>query len=105
MFEKPANRWLSTFPFASAPGPKFFGDDVRSEGPTRRFVYICIGQSVGDAASPWSRRMKIDIHDIDPDLPDRAASEGCVLETSMTGTGADGTAACATLRPVARRLI
>jgi|TARA_R110000787_G_scaffold191660_4_gene303010 hypothetical protein len=49
--------------------------------------------------------MKIDIHDIDADLLDRAAREGRVLETRVTGTGADGTAACATLRPVARRLI
>lgn len=87
------------------PGPKFFGDHVRREGPTRRFAYIRIWQLAGDAASPWSRRMKIDIHDIDPDLLDRAAREGRVLETSVNGTGADGTAACATLRPVARRLI
>lgn len=87
------------------PGPKFFGEQVRREGPTRRFVYIRIGQSAGDAASPWSRRMKIDIHDIDADLLDRAAREGRVLETSVTGTGPDGTPACATLRPVARRLI
>ncbi|HVJ03143.1 MAG TPA: DUF5990 family protein, partial [Sphingomonas sp.] len=55
------------------PGPKFFGDQVRREGPERRFVYIRVGQLAGDPASPWSRRIKIDIHDIDEDLLDRAA--------------------------------
>src|SRR5688572_24556547 len=49
-----------------APGPRFFGDQVRREGPERRFVYVRVGQSAGDPASPWTRRMKIDIHDVDP---------------------------------------
>ena len=31
-----------------APGPKFFGDQVRREGPVRRFVYIRIGTLAGD---------------------------------------------------------
>ena len=60
------------------PGPKFFGDQVRREGPLRRFVYIRVGQYAGDASSPWSRRMKIDIHDIGNDLLDRAANGGGV---------------------------
>src|SRR5688572_6863356 len=47
-------------------GPKFFGKQVRREGPVRRFVYIRIGTAAGQHLSPWSRRMKIDIHDIDP---------------------------------------
>lgn len=86
-----------------APGPKFFGDQVRREGPERRFVYIRIGQAAGDAASPWSRRMKIDIHDTEPALLDRAASGG-VLEITVNGTGKDGTPACATVRPISRRV-
>ncbi|GGE51863.1 hypothetical protein GCM10011317_07720 [Niveispirillum cyanobacteriorum] len=92
------------FAIRVAPGPKFFGDQVRREGPERRFVYVRIGQMAGDPASPWSRRMKIDIHDIDPDLLDRAARHGGVIETTIIGTGADGTPACATLRPIGRRL-
>jgi len=52
------------FTIGVEPGPKFFGDQVRREGPQRRFVYIRIGDLAGDPASPWSRRMKIDIHDI-----------------------------------------
>jgi hypothetical protein len=92
------------FPIRVAPGPKFFGDQVRREGAERRFVYIRVGQMAGDPASPWSRRMKIDIHDIDPNLLDRAARDGGVIETTIIGTGADGTPACATIRPTGRRL-
>ena len=93
------------FPVRVAPGPNFFGDQVRREGPLRRFVYIRIGDLAGDAASPWSRRMKIDIHDIEQDMIDRASREGWVIETTVNGTGGDGTPACATLRPTARRLV
>jgi len=92
------------FPIRVAQGPKFFGDQVRREGPERRFVYIRVGQSAGDMASPWSRRMKIDIHDIEQDLLDRAAASGGVIEITVNGTGKDGTPACATVRPIGRRL-
>jgi len=90
------------FPIRIAAGPKFFGDQVRREGPVRRFVYIRIGKMAGDAASPWSRRMKIDIHDIAPDLLDKAMAGG-VIELSVDGTGKDGTPACATV-PSTRRI-
>ena len=86
-----------------APGPKFFGDQVRREGPLRRFVYVRVGQSAGDFASPWSRRMKIDIHDIEPDMLERAASDDRVVEIRVDGTGKDGTPACATVRPTRRQ--
>ena len=92
------------FPIRIAPGPKFFGDQVRREGPERRFVYIRIGQSAGDHASPWSRRMKIDIHDTEQALLDRAIAGEGVLEIVVNGTGKDGTPACATVRPLARRI-
>jgi hypothetical protein len=91
-------------PIRLAPGPKFFGDQVRREGPERRFVYIRVGQSAGDFASPWSRRMKIDIHDIDQALLDGAASGHGVLEIVVNGTGKDGTPACATVRAIRRSL-
>jgi hypothetical protein len=93
------------FPIRVGPGPKFFGDQVRREGPVRRFVYIRIGKMAGDAVSPWSRRMKIDVHDIDGDLLDRAGRNGGVIETMILGTAADGTPACATVRPTARRFV
>jgi hypothetical protein len=84
------------FPIRIAPGPKFYGEQVRSEGPERRFVYIAIGQQAGDGGSCWNRRMKIDIHDIAPALLERA-TKGKVLEGSVQGTGKDGTPACATV--------
>lgn len=87
-----------------APGPKFFGDQVCREGPSRRFVYVRIGQYAGDPSSPWSRRMKIDIHDIENDLLDRATKSG-IIETKVIGTDKEGTPACATVRPTGRRLV
>jgi hypothetical protein len=92
------------FPVRLAPGPKFFGDQVRREGPARRFVYIRIGQAAGDHLSPWSRRMKIDIHDLDPALLDRAAAGGGVVQITVQGTGKDGTPACATVARTSVRL-
>ena len=92
------------FPLRVAPGPKFFGKQVRREGPVRRFVYIRIGTAAGQHLSPWSRRMKIDIHDIDPALLD-AAAKGGVLEDTIDGTAKDGTPACATIRPVRWRVV
>lgn len=92
------------FPVLVGPGPKFFGDQVRREGPVRRFVYIRVGQLAGDPSSPWSRRIKIDIHDIGDDLLKRAAHSGRPIETTIVGTAKDGTPACATARPTSRRI-
>lgn len=78
---------------------RIFGPFVRREGPERRFVYIRIGQSAGDHASAWSRRAKVDIHDIPPALLERARG-GAVLEVVLPGRAKDGTPACATVRPI-----
>lgn len=75
------------FPVRVAPGPKLSGDQVRREGPERRFVYIRIGQLAGDKSSPWSRRMKIDIHDIGSKLLAQAAEAGIAIELTVTGAG------------------
>ncbi len=91
-------------PVRIAPGPKFFGDQVRPEGPERRFVYIRIGQMAGDPRSPWTRRMKIDIHDLAQDLLDRAVAGG-ILEIIVNGTGKDGTPACATVKRTRARIV
>lgn len=92
------------FPLRIGPGPKYFGDQVRREGPDRRFVYVRIGQSAGDCASPWSRRMKIDLHDTDQRTIDRALSGDGVLELRVNGTAGDGTPACATAKPVIKQI-
>jgi hypothetical protein len=93
------------FPVRVAPGPKFFGDQVRREGPTRRFVYIRIGRSAGDHGTSITRRMKIDIHDIPQDLLDRSMAGEGVVELTVNGTGKDGTPACATVPVVKRRIL
>lgn len=84
-------------PVRLSPDSRFLGPFVRREGPERRFVYIRIGQMAGDPASCWSRRAKIDIHDIPPALLDRARA-GAVLEIVLPGRGKDGSPACATVR-------
>jgi hypothetical protein len=82
-----------------APGPRFLGEFVRSEGPIRRFVYIAIGTSAGDHGSTWTRRAKIDIHTIPADLL-ALALEGVVLEVLLPGRAKDGGPACATVAPL-----
>jgi hypothetical protein len=86
-------------PVRIAPGPKFHGDFVRSEGATRRFVYIAIGEQAGQRPSAWSRRAKVDIHLLSAELLDKALAGG-VLEALLPGKAKDGGPACATLRPV-----
>ena len=83
----------------TADGAKVFGPQVRREGKVRRFVYVRVGTCAGDMASPWTRRMKIDIHDLDPALLDHAIAGG-VLVGTINGTLPDGSPACATIRPV-----
>ncbi len=63
-------------PITLHPDGRMTGPFVRREGPTRRFVYIRIGTSAGDHASLWSRRAKIDIHDIPPAADPRRRSGG-----------------------------
>jgi hypothetical protein len=77
------------------PDGRMTGPFVRREGPARRFVYIRIGTSAGDHASPWSRRAKIDIHEI----PREMLVPGAVLEAVLPGREKDGSPACATVRP------
>lgn len=78
------------------PDGRMTGPFVRREGPQRRFVYIRIGTLAGDHASSWTRRAKIDIHDIPPALLTAEA----MLERHLPGRARDGSPACATVRPV-----
>jgi hypothetical protein len=86
-------------PVRVGPGPKFLGDFVRSEGATRRFVYIAIGEQAGQRPSDWSRRAKIDVHLLTADLLEKAMA-GAVLEARLPGRDRDGGPACATVRPI-----
>ncbi len=82
-------------PIKLAADGRLLGPFIRREGPERRFVYIRIGQSAGDCASPWTRRAKIDVHDI----PMAMRTPGAVLEVTLPGRARDGGPACATVRP------
>jgi hypothetical protein len=83
-------------PVTLHPDGRMTGPFVRREGPQRRFVYIRIGTSAGDHASAWSRRAKIDIHDI----PAPLLAPNARLEVHLPGRARDGSPACATVRPV-----
>lgn len=85
-----------TLPITLHPDGRMTGPFVRREGSVRRFVYIRIGTSAGDHSSVWSRRAKIDIHDI----PKAMLVSGAVLEVRLPGRSKDGSPACATVRPV-----
>jgi hypothetical protein len=86
-------------PVRLADRTRFLGPFVRSEGPTRRFVYIAIGAQAGDPAATFGRRAKIDIHDIPSALLDQALT-GAILEARLPGRDKNGDPACATLRPL-----
>jgi hypothetical protein len=86
-------------PVRVAPGPRLLGDFVRREGPERRFVYIAVGGQAGDQASPWSRRVKVDVHDLPAALVERALA-GDILEARLPGRDRDGGPSCATLKPL-----
>ena len=92
------------FPVRIASGPKFYGEQVRSEGPERRFVYVAIGRQAGAHDPLWSRRMKIDIHDILQGLLDGAMA-GKRLIGTVHGTAKDGSPACATVPVQGWRLV
>ena len=83
-------------PVKLAPDGRLLGRFIRREGAERRFVYLRIGQLAGDCMSPWTRRAKIDVHDI----PMALRSAGALLEIRLPGRGKDGTPACATVRPL-----
>jgi hypothetical protein len=85
-------------PVTLRPDGRLSGPFIRREGPMRRFVYIAIGQSAGDCASVWTRRAKIDVHDI----PAALLRPDAVVEVSLPGRGKDGSPACATVRPIER---
>ena len=86
-------------PVRVAPGAKLGGEFVRSEGASRRFVYVAIGEQAGQRPCEWSRRAKIDIHLIPAELLDKALT-GHILEVRLPGRDKGGGPACATLSPV-----
>jgi hypothetical protein len=79
-------------------GPRFLGDFVRTEGKTRRFVYVATGQQAGQTGTECSRRAKIDLPDVTAAMATRAAAGKLMLEAEMPGTDAKGLPTSATVK-------
>lgn len=79
-------------------GWRFLGDFVRTEGKTRRFVYVATAGQAGQTGTPISRRAKVDLPEPTPAMIKAAQSGGLVLEASYPGTDAKGEPTCATVK-------
>jgi hypothetical protein len=68
--------------------------------PGERFVYVDIGTYAGQEDSPWSRRLKVPLSGITPDIVERMSGDAhAVLEARVAGMGRDGGPNCATVKP------
>jgi hypothetical protein len=79
-------------------GWRFLGDFVRTEGKTRRFVYVATGRQAGQHSMEWSRRAKVDLPAPTAAMAMAATKGGLVLEASYAGTDASGGPAGATVK-------
>lgn len=62
-----------------------------------RFVYLNSGTFAGQPDSCWSRRAKLKLGSITPQLVERARESSAVLEARIAGKAKDGGPACATV--------
>lgn len=79
-------------------GCRFLGDFVRTEGKTRRFVYVAIGKGAGQHDTGWSRRAKVDLPEPTTAMIEAAEAGKLVLEGSYAVTDAKGEPSCATVK-------
>ncbi|RYZ00180.1 MAG: hypothetical protein EON61_17755 [Alphaproteobacteria bacterium] len=79
-------------------GWRFLSDFVRTEGKTRRFVYVGIGKHAGQPHTHWDRRAKVDLPEVTPAMIQQALAGKLVLDGSYAGTDARGEPACATVK-------
>ncbi len=67
--------------------------------PKERFVYLNIGTSAGQWDSVWSRRLKIPLKGITPEMIHKVLTdEQSVLEIKVPGTAKDGSPTCASVK-------
>jgi len=67
--------------------------------PSARFVYLNVGTYAGDPTSCWSRRAKIPLSGLTPELCEQAlATPSGLLQASIAGRGRDGSPVCAGVR-------
>jgi hypothetical protein len=79
-------------------GWRFLGDFVRTEGKTRRFVYVAIGQAAGQQGTEWSRRAKVDLPEVTPAMIRVAEGGMLILDGAYEGTDKKGGPSCATVK-------
>ena len=79
-------------------GWRFLGDFVRTEGKTRRFVYVGIGKHAGQPETHWDRRAKVDLPEVTAAMIAKAKAGKLLLAGSYAGTDAKGEPACATVK-------
>jgi hypothetical protein len=79
-------------------GWRFLGDFVRTEGKTRRFVYVATGRQAGQTGTLWDRRAKVDLPEPTAAMIKTATKARLVLEGEYPGTDPRGGPACATVK-------
>ena len=79
-------------------GWRFLGDFVRTEGKTRRFVYVGIGKHAGQPDTHWDRRAKVDLPEVTPAMIHGAQAGKLALAGAYPGTDAKGEPSCATVK-------
>jgi hypothetical protein len=79
-------------------GWRFLGDFVRTEGKTRRFVYVATGRQAGQPHTECSRRAKVDLPEPTAAMIKLAQAGELVLVASYPGTDKDGWPTCATVK-------
>lgn len=68
--------------------------------PAERFVYINSGTSAGQVGSCWTRRAKLKLASIPTDVLQAAlSSTSAIVEARVSGSMADGSPICASLKP------
>jgi hypothetical protein len=79
----------------ASPSPRPLGPFVQGP-PDGRFVYVCVGTLAGDAASPWTRRIKIPLTGLTGPLI-AGLTAGGRLEARIAGRDRKGEPACASV--------
>jgi len=79
--------------------PNLLGPFVQGT-PADRFIYIDIGECAGQADAAWSRRLKIPLKPITPEMIKTLVSDSSfILATKVPGTGKDKGPTCGTVKP------
>ena len=76
------------------------GPEVQGR-PGERFIYVNAGTYAGQMGTPWSRRAKVPLSALRPDVIDRAMQQpGSIVAVEIEGRGRDGGPAAAMQRLV-----